>query len=148
MATKTSRRAKSADAATATDESGATGLGATLAPAIIADADATTDITNATMSVAAPRVTKAARLREMLDTPDGASLTALMAATAWQAHTVRAALSGLRKGGTDLAREKRDGDTIYRIVGAVAEGSTVEPETAESQPTAPAGAASATGVPA
>ena len=39
-----------------------------------------------------------------------------MAATGWQAHTVRAALSGLRKAGMTLAREKVDGETVYRIV--------------------------------
>lgn len=146
MATKTSRRALTADAATATDETADIATEATLAPATIADADEATDIAYAPVSVVTPRITKAVQIRAMLEAPGGASLTSLMSATGWQAHTVRAALSVLRKRGNDLAREKRDGDTVYRIVGAVAEGSTAEPETTESQPTASAGATSETGV--
>ncbi len=50
------------------------------------------------------------------------SLAALMAATGWQAHTVRAALSGLRKSGMTLTRRREGEDTIYA---SVPEGSAV-----------------------
>jgi hypothetical protein len=63
----------------------------------------------------APRQTKAALLRAMLAEPGGTSLPALMAATGWQAHTLRAALTGLRKAGHDITRH-RDGDvSVYAI---------------------------------
>jgi hypothetical protein len=42
----------------------------------------------------------------MLQRPDGAALGDLTAATGWQVHSVRAALTGLRKEGKELAREK------------------------------------------
>lgn len=47
----------------------------------------------------------------------GASPLELIAATDWQAHSVRAFLSGLRKKGRVLAREARkSGEFAYRIV--------------------------------
>jgi hypothetical protein len=61
------------------------------------------------------RQTKAALPRARLAEPDGVSLAALMAATGWQAHTLRAALSGLRKGGLTLTRRSEGDDTIYAI---------------------------------
>ncbi len=65
-----------------------------------------------------PRQTKAALLRAMLEAPGGASLTHIMAETGWQAHTVRAALTGLRKAGLHLVRRREGGDTIYAIAAA------------------------------
>ncbi|WP_413868150.1 DUF3489 domain-containing protein [Albidovulum sp.] len=62
------------------------------------------------------RPTKALHLREMLARENGASLAQMMEATGWQAHTVRAALSGLRKSGLTLDRTRHGQDTIYRIV--------------------------------
>ena len=48
--------------------------------------------------------------------PDGAALGDLTAATGWQVHSVRAALTGLRKEGKELAREKdAAGVTHYRL---------------------------------
>lgn len=63
-----------------------------------------------------PRNTKAALVRQLLVRPDGASLEDLCTATGWQAHTVRAALSRLRKAGHEVARHK-DGAClpVYRI---------------------------------
>jgi hypothetical protein len=75
-----------------------------------------------------PTQTKAARLRAMLAEPEGASLARIMAETGWQAHTVRAALSGLRKAGTSLARERVDEVTVYRIVVGGAAARTVAPD--------------------
>ncbi len=75
-----------------------------------------------------PRQTKAALLRAMLEAPGGASLTQIMTETGWQAHTVRAALTGLRKAGLHLTRCHEGDDTIYAIEAAakVAAGTTVD----------------------
>lgn len=57
-------------------------------------------------------------VRQMLAAPAGASLCQLCAATGWQAHSVRAALSGLRKAGMTILREpagETGGEPTYRI---------------------------------
>jgi DNA-binding transcriptional regulator PaaX len=51
------------------------------------------------------------------------SLAALIEATGWQAHTLRAALSGLRKDGLTLTRRREGEGTIYAIETAGAEAS-------------------------
>ncbi|PPB81350.1 uncharacterized protein DUF3489 [Albidovulum inexpectatum] len=51
--------------------------------------------------------TKIDTVRSMLARPAGASLAALCKATGWQAHSVRAALSTLRKKGLPI--ERREG---------------------------------------
>jgi hypothetical protein len=58
---------------------------------------------------------KAAAVLALLSRPDGATLPELIAATGWLPHTTRAALTGIRKKGHDVARTKRDGATCYRI---------------------------------
>jgi hypothetical protein len=40
-----------------------------------------------------------------------------MTATGWLPHTIRAAITGLRKKGHSIQRIKRDGMTCYRIFG-------------------------------
>jgi len=66
-----------------------------------------------------PRKTKTALVRELLERPGGAALDELCKATGWQAHTVRAALSGLRKTGCVIHRETDDaGTSLYRITGS------------------------------
>ena len=62
-----------------------------------------------------PRQTKAALLRARLAEPGGASMTDMMHLTGWQAHTLRAALTGLRKTGVILTRSREGGETIYAI---------------------------------
>jgi len=52
------------------------------------------------------RRSKKAAIISLLQRPDGAALGDLTAATGWQVHSVRAALTGLRKEGKELAREK------------------------------------------
>ena len=48
-----------------------------------------------------------------------AAISDLTAATGWQVHSVRAALTGLRKDGKELIREKDDaGVTRYRLTAA------------------------------
>jgi len=65
-----------------------------------------------------PRETKAAILRRLLTRKNGADLAALQSATGWQPHSVRAALSGLRKAGFSIERTdpaKPDNGPVYRI---------------------------------
>lgn len=46
----------------------------------------------------------------------GATVEAMQGSTGWQPHSVRAALTGLRKKGFDVSREKNSkGETIYRV---------------------------------
>ena len=70
-------------------------------------------------STATPaRETKTAILRKLLSRKSGADLDALRSATGWQPHSVRAALSGLRKAGYSIDRAspaKPGGSTVYRI---------------------------------
>lgn len=56
----------------------------------------------------------------MLGTQDGATLADLIAATGWLPHTTRAVLSGLKKRGHQISREKADGVSRYRVVQAAA----------------------------
>jgi hypothetical protein len=60
---------------------------------------------------------KTAAVLALLSRPDGATLPELIEATGWLPHTTRAALTGIRKKGHDVARTKRDGATCYRIAG-------------------------------
>jgi hypothetical protein len=64
---------------------------------------------------------KQALVIALLRREEGASLADLTAATGWLPHTTRAALTGLRKKGHALTREKRKDETsIYRIDGSEA----------------------------
>jgi Protein of unknown function (DUF3489) len=64
--------------------------------------------------------TKKAAVIALLTHPNGVSISDLMAATGWQAHSVRAALTGLRKEGHPITRDKDDkGKTCYRLGGEV-----------------------------
>lgn len=59
---------------------------------------------------------KSAIVTKLLRRGKGATLVELQDATAWQPHSVRAFLSGLRKKGEELVKEQRkSGDTAYRI---------------------------------
>lgn len=63
-----------------------------------------------------PRQTKAAVVEAMLSRLEGASLEAICMATDWQPHTCRAFLTGLRKKGKEIDRDKdKDGKSVYRI---------------------------------
>ena len=66
-----------------------------------------------------PKQTKIARVQGMLERPSGATVEALCKTTGWQAHSVRAALTGLRKAGHVIERTDGEGKTgkpVYRIV--------------------------------
>jgi len=71
-------------------------------------------------SVTAPiRQSKKAAILGLLKQPDGAAISDLTVATGWQVHSVRAALTGLRKDGNELIRAKDDaGVTRYRLTAA------------------------------
>jgi hypothetical protein len=51
----------------------------------------------------------------LLSRPNGATLNDLVAATGWQSHTTRAALTGLKKRGHSLRSEKVEGIRRYRV---------------------------------
>jgi DNA-binding MarR family transcriptional regulator len=59
--------------------------------------------------------TKQARLVELLNGAHGASITDLTEALGWLPHTVRAALTGLRKRGYEIERRVEDGTSRYSI---------------------------------
>jgi hypothetical protein len=65
------------------------------------------------------RPSKKAAIVTLLQQPNGAAISDLTAATGWQAHSVRAALTGLRKEGKELVRAKdAAGVTHYRLAAA------------------------------
>jgi|APSaa5957512535_1039671.scaffolds.fasta_scaffold430468_2 hypothetical protein len=60
--------------------------------------------------------TKPAQILRLIRRQTGASMAQLQKATNWQPHSIRAALSGLRKSGHQIERAKNDKDiTHYRI---------------------------------
>jgi hypothetical protein len=75
--------------------------------------------TPAAITLADPRTgTKQALVVALLRRDGGASLADLVGATGWLPHTTRAALTGLRKKGYMLAKDKVADVTHYRIAGA------------------------------
>ena len=74
------------------------------------------------------RMTKKAQLIRMLSGKAGSDIDALSQKLGWQSHTTRAALSGLRKAGYEIAAEKSSAGkpTRYRI--------TAAPDPADSRP--------------
>lgn len=76
----------------------------------------------------APRPTKQQLLIDMLGREAGATLAEIVAATGWQSHTVRGAMSGAPKKrlGLTIISEKIDGrGRVYRL--ATKGGTTVTP---------------------
>ena len=67
----------------------------------------------------AARTTKKAVIRKLLRRKRGATLTALQDATGWQRHSLRAAVTGLRKSGVEIERATNaKGETVYRTIGS------------------------------
>ncbi len=58
------------------------------------------------------------QLIALVSKPNGARISVLVDRLGWQAHTVRAALSGLRKQGVEIATSKsaKTGEAVYTIV--------------------------------
>lgn len=66
----------------------------------------------------AAKLTKPQTILKFVKRPKGASLGVLEKATGWQPHSVRAALTGLRKDGHAIERGKdAKGVTVYRLTG-------------------------------
>ena len=64
-----------------------------------------------------PSTSKRSLVLELLLRDEGATLKDLIDATGWLPHTTRAVLSGLRKAGHDLTRERdASGVSVYRVV--------------------------------
>ena len=62
---------------------------------------------------------KKAAIVALLERPNGAAIGDLIEVTGWQTHSVRAALTGLRKEGKELVRDKdAAGVTHYRLAAA------------------------------
>ena len=62
--------------------------------------------------------TKIETILKLLRRPNGAIITQLQKATGWKPHSVRATLTGLRKKGHNIERDKdTKGVTRYRIAG-------------------------------
>jgi len=66
------------------------------------------------------RLSKQARVVEMLRSPTGTTVAAVMKATGWQQHSVRGFFAGVvqKKLRLKLNSKKIDGNRIYRIVSA------------------------------
>lgn len=63
--------------------------------------------------------TKISKVVELLMRDEGATLDDMVDVTGWQAHTTRAALTGLRKKGHSISKSKTDGATRYAILAEV-----------------------------
>ena len=76
----------------------------------------TRSIASQTKASAKP-LTKTGIILRSVKRARGARMTDLQKVTGWQPHSVRAAISGLRKQGIAIARERsKDGASIYRVV--------------------------------
>ena len=63
----------------------------------------------------APSKSKKARLEGLLGRPRGATIGQLQRALGWQPHTIRAAISRLRKDGTEITLNRNGKTPAYRI---------------------------------
>jgi hypothetical protein len=85
---------------------------------------ASAQISGSTAPSSAPKPdrpqSKAALVLDLLRHPTGVSIDELVAATGWLPHSIRAALTGLRKKGYLLTSEKVDGVRHYRVEGPAA----------------------------
>ena len=68
-----------------------------------------------TTDLTAPRMTKVAKLLALLQTGTGASLEDMVDLTSWQPHTVRAAMTGLKKKGHAIEKHVEGNTTIWSI---------------------------------
>ncbi len=66
-------------------------------------------------SASQPKLSKKARLEAMLRRPKGATQKQLEKGLGWQPHTVRAAISRLRKSGVGVVLDRSTNTAAYRI---------------------------------
>ena len=76
---------------------------------------ADTDTINVIALPTAKRVTKTDQLLALLRRPDGASIEEMAETLGWLPHTARAALTGLKKKGHDIVRDKAGSVTVYKV---------------------------------
>jgi biotin operon repressor len=89
----------------------------------------------ADMTTNSATLNKSDQLVAMLKKPNGTRVSLIGEKLDWQAHTVRAAISGLRRKGFEVSRTnaKKSGEAVYAIVGGRSSGS---PQTLNFEPTA------------
>jgi len=79
-------------------------------------AGAELEVTMTAMTPFKKPATKPETILKLVRRKNGATMKAMLDATDWQPHSVRAAISGLRKKGHDIKRFKDSkGVTIYRL---------------------------------
>lgn len=71
---------------------------------------------NSKLGSPAAKLTKRNQLAALLIRDEGATIDQMIAATGWLPHTVRAALTGLKKTGYAIDSDKIDGLRTYRAV--------------------------------
>jgi predicted transcriptional regulator of viral defense system len=88
----------------------------TTKPADQADTATTTNIVadNVIALPTAKRVTKTDQLIALLRRPEGASIEEMVETLGWLPHTARAALTGLKKKGHVIVRDKAGSVTVYK----------------------------------
>lgn len=72
-------------------------------------------MTNASNCTTPRPGSKSQRLLELLKAGTGATLDDMIEATGWQAHTVRAAMTGLRKRGHAIERHVEGSTTVWSV---------------------------------
>lgn len=78
--------------------------------------------TKQTKRTTTARKTKISSVIDLLMRKDGASLDEMSKATGWQKHTVRSALTGLKKKGYEVERRQVEGISRYTITKTPADG--------------------------
>lgn len=73
---------------------------------------------SAAVASAKTPATKIALLQSRLQQAEGASLNQIGQDFGWLPHTVRAAISGLRKAGFVVERQASEQSSVYRIIGS------------------------------
>ena len=82
---------------------------------VVKTATSTEPLAPAAKTAASPRKTKISQVIALLQRNQGATLEEMVKATGWLPHTTRAALTGLKKKGHTIERDKRGEVTCYRI---------------------------------
>ena len=72
-------------------------------------------MTKQTDAAAPKRETKIDKVIALLKRKQGATLDEMVKATGWLPHTTRAAMTGLKKKGNTIERDKRGEVSCYRI---------------------------------